>query len=279
MSTEETYHGKVCVITGAASGIGRALALRLGTAGAMLAISDFDDEGLAETVRLLGAAKSNSVLADHLDVSDGDAIAAYAPRVKTSLGDADYVFNVAGLTRLGTFEETPLASMEKIMDVNYWGVVRMCKAFLGQVKTTKGGLVNIASIFSVIGYPGQTHYCASKFAVRGFSETLAQELAEEGVRVSVVCPGGVATNITRNAKVDALPDGVKNREDVDTNFDKAAITSAEEAAKIILDGAAQGKLQILVGKDAKRVSLIQRLFPQRYVKILARQRGKSEGLM
>lgn len=279
MSTEDTYHGKICVITGAASGIGRALALRLGAAGAMLALSDFDDDGLAETVQLLGATNSNSVLVDYLDVSDADAIAAYAPHVKASLGDADYVFNVAGLTRLGNFDETPLDSMEKIMDVNYWGVVRMCKAFLPHVKTTKGGLVNIASIFSIIGYPGQTHYCASKFAVRGFSETLAQELADEGVQVSVVCPGGVATNITRNAKVDALPEGVENRADVDTNFDKAAITSSENAAQIILDGTAQGKLQILVGKDAKRVSLIQRLFPQRYVKIMAKQRSKSEGLI
>jgi len=279
MSTEETYHGKICVITGAASGIGRALALRLGSAGALLALSDFDDAGLAETVRLLGGINSNSILADHLDVSDGDAIAVYATHVKAALGGADYVFNVAGLTRLGNFAETPLSSMEKIMDVNYWGVVRMCKAFLPQVKQTKGGLVNIASIFSVIGYPGQSHYCASKFAVRGFSEALAQELAEEGVRVSAVCPGGVATNITRNAKVDALPDGIEDREDINTNFEKAAITSAEDAAQIILDGAAQGKLQILVGKDAKRVSLIQRLFPQRYVKILAKQRRKSQGLL
>jgi short-subunit dehydrogenase len=279
MSTEHTYHGKICVITGAASGIGRALAVRLGAAEAMLALSDFDDEGLAETVQLLGGENSNSIMADHLDVSDADAIAAYAPHVKASLGAADYVFNVAGLTRMGKFDETPLSSMEKIMDVNYWGVVRMCKAFLPQVKQTKGGLVNIASIFSIIGFPGQTHYCASKFAVRGFSETLAQELADDGVRVSVVCPGGVATNIARNAKVDALPEELQNREQANTRFDKAAITSADDAAQIILDGAAQGKLQILVGKDAKRVSLIQRLFPQRYVKILERQRRKSDGLI
>lgn len=279
MSTEYTYHGKICVITGAASGIGRALAVRLGAAGAMLALSDFDAEGLAETVRLLDGTNSNSILVDHLDVSDAEAIAAYAPRVQASLGAADYVFNVAGLTRMGSFDQTPLASMEKIMDVNYWGVVRMCKAFLPQVKRTKGGLVNIASIFSIIGFPGQTHYCASKFAVRGFSETLAQELADDGVRVSVVCPGGVATNISRNAKIDALPDGVQSREQANARFDKAAITSAADAAQIILDGAAKGKLQILVGKDAKRVSLIQRLFPQRYVKILARKRLKSDGLV
>jgi len=274
MSTEETYHGKICVITGAASGIGRALAQRLGAAGAMLALSDVDKDGLAETVRLIGGHNSNSILADRLDVADADAIEAYAAHVQASLGAADCVFNVAGLTRLGNFDDTPLASMEKIMDVNYWGVVRMCKAFLPQVKNTKGGLVNIASIFS-----GIASYCASKFAVRGFSETLAQELVEDGVQVSVVCPGGVATNITRNAEVDALPEGMEDREDVNTNFDKAAITSAEDAAEIILDGTAKGKLQILVGKDAKRVSLIQRLFPQYYTKIMAKQRSKNQGLL
>lgn len=279
MSIEQTYHGKICVITGAASGIGRALAVRLAAAGAVLAISDFNDDGLAETAALIGSKNSNSILVDHLDVADADAIIAYAKHVQASLGDADYVFNVAGLTRFGNFDEIPLSSMEKVIDVNFWGVVRMCKAFLPQVKSTKGGLVNVASIFGVIGYAGQTHYCASKFAVRGFSETLAQEMVEHDVSVSAVCPGGVATNITRNAVVDALPQGVKNREDVDTNFDKAAITSAEDAAQIILDGAAKGKLQILVGKDAKRVSLIQRIFPQYYTKILARQRAKSQGLL
>lgn len=279
MITEETFHGKICVITGAASGIGRALATQLGAVGAVLALCDVDETGLAETARLIGDEKSNSILVDRLDVADAEAIEAYAAHVQTSLGSADYVFNVAGLTRLGNFDETPLASMEKIMDVNYWGVVRMCKAFLPQVKSTKGGLVNVASIFGVIGYPGQTHYCASKFAVRGFSETLAQELEDDGVRVSVVCPGGVATNITRNAKIDALPDGIKSREDFNANFDKAAITSAADAAQIILDGTVKGKLQILVGKDAKRVSLIQRLFPQYYTKILAKQRSKNQGLL
>jgi len=283
MNSEQNYHGKICVVTGAASGIGRALAVRLGAAGAVLAISDVDVDGLAQTVRLIakenGGRKSNSIMSDRLDVADAVAIEAYAEHVQASLGETNTVFNVAGLTRMGNFDETPLTSMEKIMDVNYWGVVRMCKAFLPQVKKTKGSLVNIASIFGVIGYPGQSHYCASKFAVRGFSETLAQELVCDGVRVSVVCPGGVATNITRNAKIDALPDGMQNREQVDAQFDKAAITSAADAAQIILDGAAQGNLHILVGKDAKRVSLIQRLFPQRYVKILAKQRNKSDGLM
>ncbi|MCF6219842.1 MAG: SDR family NAD(P)-dependent oxidoreductase [Robiginitomaculum sp.] len=275
MSIEQIYHGKICVITGAASGIGRALAVRLAAAGAVVAISDFNDEGLAETAALIGSENSNSILVDHLDVADADAIAAYAPHVQAALGDADYVFNVAGLTRVGNFDEMPLSSMEKVIDVNFWGVVRMCKAFLPQVKKTRGGLINVASIFGVIGYGGQTHYCASKFAVRGFSETLAQEMVEHGVRVSAVCPGGVATNITRNAQIDALPKEVQSKEEIDQRFDKIAITTPDKAAQIILDGAAKGKLQILVGKDAKRTAWIQRIFPQYYVKLLARARKKG----
>lgn len=264
----EKYHGRICVITGAASGIGQALAVQLGRAGAMLALSDVDEKGLAETASLAGAGQSNQIITDRLDVADGEAVEAYAAHVKEALGAADYVFNVAGLTRLGRFDATPISSMEQIMEVNFWGVVRMSKVFLDQLKETKGGLINISSIFGVIGYSGQTHYCASKFAVRGFSEALSQELAEDGVRVSSVHPGGVATNIVRNAGIDALPKG-QDREGVNASFDKAAITSAPEAAQIILAGAAKGKRRIIVGKDARVVSFIQRLFPQSYAKWLA----------
>jgi len=156
------------------------------------------------------------------------------------------------------------------MDVNFWGVVRMAKAFLPQLLETKGGLINISSIFGVIGYRGQSHYCASKFAVRGFSETIAQELEEKGVSVTSVHPGGVATNIVRNAKIDALPDDIGDREVLDARFDVAAITSAAKAAAIILDGAAKKKRRVMVGRDAKFISFVQRLFPQSYAKLLQR---------
>ena len=277
MAAEEAavYQGKVCVITGAASGIGRAMAIRLGQAGAALALSDVDEEGLAETAELAGAGQSNRIITDRLDVADAEAIDAYAVRVKEALGSSDYVFNVAGLTRLGRFDETPLASMEKIMEVNFWGVVRMSKAFLPQLKETKGALTNISSIFGVIGFNGQAHYCASKFAVRGFTETLAQEMAEEGVRVCSVHPGGVATNIARNAEVDALPEG-SDREDFNASFDEAAITSPDEAAQIILEGTAKGRRRIIVGRDARFISFVQRLFPQSYHRLLDRFFRKEE---
>lgn len=277
MENQKTYEGRLCVITGAASGIGRALAIKLGQAGASLALSDVNEDGLLETAKFAGGKNSNRIITDVLNVANADAVAKYAGHVQTALGDANYVFNVAGLTRVGNFDEIPLSSFEKIMDVNFWGVVRMSKAFLPQLKKTKGGLINISSIFGVIGYSGQTPYCASKFAVRGFSETLAQEVVGDGVRVSCVHPGGVATNIVNNAKIDVLPDGVNGKEEMSANFDKVAITSAANAAQIILDGAAKGKRRILIGKDAKMASLISRLFPVLYPKVLSKLGGETLG--
>lgn len=264
------FAGQLCVVTGAASGIGRALALNLAARGAGLALSDVNEAGLEETKRLVGARWSNRMRIDRLDVADAGAIERYAATIKESLGDADYVFNVAGLTRVGTFEETPLSSFEKIMDVNFWGVVRMSKAFLPQLIASKGGLINISSLFGFIGYGGQAHYCASKFGVRGFSETIAQELAPKGVRVTSVHPGGVATSIARNAAVDAMPTQYQTRGEFEQRFDKAAITTAERAAEIILDGAARGRRRVVVGSDAKIVSFVQRLLPGSYGTILKR---------
>lgn len=268
MLIDKTFSGKICVITGAASGIGRALALRLHDAGAILALCDVDAAGLAETKSLLGGGASNHVMTDILDVADADAITDYAGHVAASLGNTDYLFNVAGLARVGTFDKMPLLAFETVMNVNFYGVVRMSKAFLGQLKQTRGGLINISSIFGIIGYPGQTHYCASKFAVRGFSETLAQEVSGTGVSVSCVHPGGVATNIARNAKVDVMPDHGLSKEQMDAEFDKVALTTADKAAAIILTGAAKGKRRIIVGGDAKLMQFINRLFPQNYWKIM-----------
>ena len=276
MHNEHFYRGKICVITGAASGIGRALALALHASGAVLAISDINTVELAKTAELLGARNANSILVDKLNIADASDIESYAPHVKRSLGSVDFLFNVAGLTRMGNFDEIPMRSMEKVFDVNFWGAVRMCKAFLPQLKSTKGGIVNVASLFSLIGVGGQTHYCASKFALRGFSETLVQELADDDIQISIVCPGAVDTNITRNAKIDALPARAKSHEHVNNMFKKIAHTSAEQAAQIILDGTAKGKLHILVGKDAKRAALMQRLLPQHYIKLMIKRDKRSK---
>lgn len=271
MAYNDRFKNKICVITGAGSGIGRALALTLKQNGASLALSDIDENGLAETLDLLGE-RTNQIMHDRLDVSDASAIPLYADKVKAALGSADYVFNVAGIARVGTFEHSPLSSLETVMNVNFYGVVRMSKAFLEQLKETRGGLVNISSIFGIIGFPGQADYCASKFAVRGFSETLAQEMENYGVSVSCVHPGGVATNIARNAVMDKNPLPSKTREEMDAGFDAAAITSAEKAADIILRGTAKKRRRIIVGKDASSVQIISRLFPSTYAKIMRKLR-------
>lgn len=269
------FASKLCVITGAGSGIGRALALNLAAQGAGLALSDIDAAGLEETRRLIAAPAANRLRFDTLDVADPEAIVAYAHAIRESLGPADYVFNVAGTTRIGSFADSPLSSFEKIMDVNFWGVVRMTKAFLPQLIETRGGVINISSLFGLIGFPSQSHYCASKFAVRGFNETIAQELEETGVSVTSVHPGGVATNIVNKASLDALPAGIADKREFEKRFNKAAITSAEKAAQIILAGAAKRKRRVIVGRDAKFLSFVQRLFPVRYSAVLKRVFGES----
>jgi len=269
----QIYKDKICVVTGAASGIGRALTQALAESGATLAICDINAEGLSETVDRVGG--SNRVMSDVFDMADAQAITDYAAKVETTLGPADYVFNVAGLTRVGNFVNTPLESMEKVMDVNYWGVVRMSKAFIEQLLARKGTLVNISSVFGFIGYAGQTHYCSSKFAVRGFTETLAQELDGTGVGICSVHPGGIATNIARNAIADKLPDGSVTREEMNANFDEKAITSPEKAAMVIMKGAAKKKRRILIGGDARLISLISRLFPVAYPKIIRKYMGAN----
>ena len=260
------YRDKVCVITGAASGMGRELARQLSAQGAVLALSDVNADGLEETRGMIEA--GNRILVDVLDVSDKEAVLAYPAKVEAALGPADYVFNNAGLTRFGDVMNTPLESMEKIIDVNFWGVVRMTKGFLPQLLQTKGVVTNISSIFGIIAYAGQAHYCASKFAVRGFTETLALELAGTGVGVCCVHPGGVQTNVARNAVVDFIPQG-ETKTQMDEGFDAMAITPVDKAVQIILNGTAKRKRRIIVGKDAKIASFFQRMMPIRYQKVLS----------
>lgn len=263
------FKGKVCIVTGAASGIGRAVARTLAASGATLALSDINEEGLQETVEMIGGANKHRV--DVLDMADAKAITAYAPAVEAALGPADYVFNIAGLARVGDFRNTPADSFETVMNVNFYGVVRLSKAFLEQLIKTRGGLVNISSIFGIVGWPGQAHYCASKFGVRGFSEALSMEMEQYGVRVSCVHPGGVKTNVARNAVVDHIVDPNVTKAMMDNNFDANTPTTAERAAEIILDGTAKGKPRIIVGPDAKFMQFWNRLFPTRYRKFVQKR--------
>jgi len=244
------YRDKVCVITGAASGMGRELAKQLSAQGAVLAISDIDVAGLEATREMIGG--GNRLLVDVLDVADKQAVLDYPAKVEAALGPADYVFNNAGMTRVGDVVNTPLESMEQVIDVNFWGVVRMTKVFLPQLTETKGVVTNISSLFGLIAYAGQAHYCAS---------------TGTGVGVCCVHPGGVQTNVARNARVDHISDGLTKAQ-MDEDFDALAITPVDKAVKIILDGTARRKRRIIVGNDAKLASFFQRLMPVRYQKIL-----------
>ncbi|HSE09291.1 MAG TPA: SDR family NAD(P)-dependent oxidoreductase [Nocardioidaceae bacterium] len=265
-----TFDGKVAVITGAGSGIGRALALDLAARGAVLALCDKDEVGLLETAERASARHAREVHAEKLDVSDRTAVAGYAASVAADLGRVNAVFNNAGIALHGDFEETPYDEFERVMDVNFWGVVNGSKEFLPHlIASGDGHLVNISSLFGLMGMPGQTAYNASKFGVRGFTEALRMEMliAKHPVQVSCVHPGGIKTAIARNARTTASHD----QESVARLFDKKlARTTPEQAAKIIIEGVLRNKPRIVVGKDAAFLDAYVRLVGSRYQRTVAR---------
>lgn len=264
--------GKVAVITGAASGIGRALALRLADEGARLALSDVQDEALAETARMAVARGAKEVHSEHLDVADKAAFFAYADRVAQHFGAVHLVINNAGVALGSTVREMDMQDMEWLMGINFWGVVYGTKAFLPHLERAgEGHIVNISSVFGIIGVPTQSAYNASKFAVRGFTEALRQELEIEGSRVSCTCvhPGGIKTNIARNARMSAKGTLGRDKESAADQFDKIAQTTPDEAARVILAGVKADKRRVLIGADAYVIDRVQRSFPTLYQKALA----------
>ncbi|MDV7245667.1 MULTISPECIES: SDR family NAD(P)-dependent oxidoreductase [Rhodococcus] len=263
-----TFAGKVVVITGAGSGIGRALAVNLAGQGAKLAISDMDTVGLAETARQV-AALGAEVKSDHLDVTEREAVLAYADAVHAHFGKINQVYNNAGIAYHGEFEKSEFKDIERIMDVDFWGVVNGTKAFLPHlIASGDGHLVNISSLFGLLSMPGQTAYNSAKFAVRGFTESLRQEMliAKHPVKVTCVHPGGIKTAIARNAT--AGPG-----EDLDTFaqfFDKKlARTSPEDAAATIVKGVRKSKARVLIGADAKFLDAWVRVVGPSYQRVVA----------
>jgi NADP-dependent 3-hydroxy acid dehydrogenase YdfG len=260
--------GKVAVITGAGSGIGRALACELARRGATLAISDVDTTGLAETakqIRVIGAPVHEA----RLDVTDRAAVLSYADDVVTELGGVNIVINNAGIAFTGDIEKMTFAQIERVMDVDFWGVVNGTKAFLPHVIASGDGhIVNISSLFGILSMPGQSAYNAAKFAVRGFTEALREEMLINGhpVRVTCVHPGGIKTAIARNA-------GAVDGEDAATLaafFDeKLAKTSPEAAATSILRAVAGNRPRAVVGLDAKILDLLVRLTGPGYQRVVA----------
>ncbi|MGW0044601.1 SDR family NAD(P)-dependent oxidoreductase [Rhodococcus sp. NPDC003348] len=267
------FAGKVVVITGAGSGIGRALALNLARQGAKLALSDQNSVGLAETVRdakALGA----EVRSDHLDVTQREAVLEYADAVAAHFGKVNQVYNNAGIAYHGDFERSEFKDIERIMDVDFWGVVNGTKAFLPHLITSGDGhVINVSSLFGLLSMPGQSAYNSAKFAVRGFTESLRQEMliAKHPVKVTCVHPGGIKTAIARNATAGPGEDLASFSEFFDK---KLARTSPEDAASTIVSGVRKGKARVLIGADAKLLDGWVRLVGSGYQRIVAEIAGR-----
>jgi len=266
----KTLKNKVVAITGAGSGIGRALAVLCAAKGATLAISDVNESSLAETTALVHATDT-PVHSVGLDVADRAAVYAWADAVKAALGPADVIVNNAGVSLSETIERMQFEDFEWLMGINFWGVVYGTKAFLPQLLTRPAGhIVNLSSVFGLIGVPTQSAYNAAKFAVRGFTEALRQELAATRVRVTVVHPGGIRTNIVRNGRHYRDPSGgAADSEQLAADFATAARTTPDTAARLIVDAIIRERPRLLIGADACLIDGMQRLFPESYDKILA----------
>lgn len=263
---------RVAVITGAGSGIGRALAVELGAAGCKLALSDINEAAVKEVAQTLRAA-GRDVIADRLDVADRQAVYAYADKVATHYGSVNLVINNAGVALGSTVEDTSYEDFEWLMGINFWGVVYGTKAFLPHLKQADAGhIVNISSVFGLIGVPTQSAYNAAKFAVRGFTESLRQELEIEGGHVSCtsVHPGGIKTNIARSARMSGDLAKITGK-DVDgskADFEKMFRTTPEEAAATIINGIRGNKRRVLIGADAVAIDTMQRLLPTSYQRLM-----------
>jgi butyryl-CoA dehydrogenase len=257
------FNGRVAAITGAGSGIGRALAVDLAGRGAHLALSDIDLDGLAETVALCeGAAGGIKVTSTRVDVADRAAMHVWADQVVTDHGKVNLIVNNAGVALGVTVEQMSYEDLEWLMGINFWGVVHGTKAFLPHLKAAgEGHIVNLSSVFGLISVPSQSAYVAAKFAVRGFTDTLRIELDADrcGVSSTTIHPGGIKTNIARSARMDpSLATAAKGRVDFARDFERAAMTSPEKAARQILAAVEQNKRRALIGPDAKVIDLIAR---------------------
>ncbi len=260
-------NGKIAVVTGAGSGIGRALAQGFAAKGCKLAIADINEANLAETARSLGT----EVYAQKLDVADRAAVYDFANAVKQKFGTAHVVVNNAGVAVSETIDALEYKDFEWLMGINFWGVVYGTKAFLPILTAQNdGAIVNISSVFGIIAVPAQGAYNSAKFAVKGFTECLRHELKVAGSKVQSICvhPGGIKTNIVRNARIHKSFDGETDRNVMAKQFEQGARTTPEGAAQTIIDGIEHGKVRVLIGSDARMIDWIQRLLPVRYWSLL-----------
>ena len=263
--------GGVAVVTGAGSGIGRAVAVRLAREKMSLAIADVDGVGLDETARLVGSS-GGKISTHRVDVSDLSEVEAFAADVARQHGRVTLLINNAGVAMYGTIEELSIAEIDWLLRINFWGVVHGVKTFLPILKRApRAHIANVSSIYGIISPAGQSAYCASKFAVRGFTEVLMHELEGTSVGVSCIHPGGIATAIARRARI---AEGVKDKEQRQVAiaaFDRVARLKPGVAGDTIVDGIKQGKARILIGSDAIGIDRMQRLMPVRYWNIMKKR--------
>lgn len=269
----KSFENKVAAITGAGSGIGRALAYGLARQGCHLALSDVNVEGLAETAaqaRKLGVSVSEATV----NVADREAVHAWAAQVVAEHGRVNAIFNNAGVAQGGTVEGNDYADYEWVMAINFWGVIHGTKAFLPHIKAAGSGhIVNVSSVFGLFSQPGMSAYNASKFAVRGFTESLRQELDMQacGVSASCVHPGGIKTNIAKTARMNDSLSSVtgQDADQARQQFnDQLLRTTPEKAAQVIINGVLANKRRILIGPDAYALDGMQRLWPAFYQRLV-----------
>jgi short-subunit dehydrogenase len=265
--------GSVVVLTGAASGMGAELAVQLAQKGAHLALADRNEAGLVATTAR-AARKGVKITTHILDIADEAAVAGFPEMVLAAHGRANVVINNAGVALVGTFEQASLADFEWLMNINFWGAVRLTHGFLPLLRREKSAqVVLLSSVFGIIGPPGQTAYAASKFALRGFGEALRHELAGTQVGVTLVHPGGIDTNIARSARVGEKMDAGAAQAGV-ALFQKMLKTKADVAAGKIILGIEKRERRVLIGADAYQIDFIQRLLPVRYWGLIGRGVGE-----
>jgi short-subunit dehydrogenase len=265
--------GAVAAVTGAASGIGRALALEFSARGCDLALADRDEAGLLNLAAEIAKTQARKVTVHRVDVSEPKQIEDFAHDALAAHPGLNILVNNAGVALLGQFDEIEQIQMDWLMNINFWGVVHATRAFLPHLsRQREAHIVNLSSLFGIIAPPGQTAYAAAKFAVRGFSESLRHELqmAASPVKLSVVHPGGVSTNIVRNSRMGAgVTDNARRAETIE-RFDTVAKTTPTAAALRIIAGIEKNAPRILIGNDARIMDLLQRVLPGTYWSVLAR---------
>ena len=271
--------GAAAAVTGAASGIGRALSIELAARGCDLALADRDEAGLQSVAAEIGRTGTQKVSVHRVDVSEPNQIVEFAQAAIKTHPSLNLLVNNAGVALLGQFHEIDQAQMEWLFNINFWGVVHSTRAFLPQLATrSEAHIVNISSIYGIVAPPGNTAYGAAKFAVRGFSESLRHELqaASSPVRLSVVHPGGVSTNIVRNMRTGTGVTDNERRAQIIEWFDQFAGTTPKDAALRIIKGVEKNEPRILIGGDARFMDIIQRFRPATYWNVLARRIAKME---